>query len=149
MASRLWALFLALVVLAGPGHAQPVAVADAALEARVRAIASDLRCLVCQNQSIADSQAALAVDLRQQVREKLRQGESEQQIIAFMTARYGDFVLYRPPLRAGTWLLWFGPVLMVVVGLLALGWALRRRSRLPADRFEADPEDAEAGTSRP
>ncbi|MBE2262451.1 MAG: cytochrome c-type biogenesis protein CcmH [Burkholderiaceae bacterium] len=149
MASRLWALFLALVVLAGPGHAQPVAVADAALEARVRAIASDLRCLVCQNQSIADSQAALAVDLRQQVREKLRHGESEQQIIAFMTARYGDFVLYRPPLRAGTWLLWFGPVLMVVVGLLALGWALRRRSRLPADRFEADPEDAEAGTSRP
>ena len=121
---------------------------DAALEARVRAVASDLRCLVCQNQSIADSQAALAVDLRQQVREKLRQGESEQQIVAFMTARYGDFVLYRPPLRAGTWLLWFGPLLMVVAGLLALGWTLRRRSRLPADRFEADPEDTEAGAPR-
>lgn len=148
MASRLGALFLALAVLAGPAHAQPVAMDDAALEARVRAVASDLRCLVCQNQSIADSQAALAVDLRQQVREKLRQGESEQQIVAFMTARYGDFVLYRPPLRAGTWLLWFGPLLMVVAGLLALGWTLRRRSRLPADRFEADPEDTEAGAPR-
>ena len=77
------------------------------LEKRVMAIAAELRCLVCQNQTIADSNAELAVDLRNQVREMLRKGQTQDDIVAYMTARYGDFVLYRPPLRQATALLWF------------------------------------------
>ena len=101
-------------------------------------IAAELRCLVCQNQTIADSNAELAVDLRQQVREQLQQGRSQAEILDYMTARYGDFVLYRPPLKASTVLLWFGPWLLLVGGLATLGFILYRRSRLSADRF--DPE---------
>ena len=138
---RRWALTLPLVFgLALPaqaGEARPV-VADPVLEARVMAIASELRCLVCQNQTIADSQAALAVDLRDQVREMLRRGEDQPRIIDFMTARYGDFVLYRPPVRAGTWLLWFGPVLLLVFSVLALLLHLRRRALQPDALFDAE-----------
>jgi cytochrome c-type biogenesis protein CcmH len=116
-------------------------VADAQLEQRVMALAAELRCLVCQNQTIADSNADLAVDLRQQVRELLRSGRSEHEVIEHMTARYGDFVLYRPPLKTTTAPLWFGPPLALAAGALGLGWVLRRRSRMPADRFEADDDD--------
>lgn len=114
---------------------------DPALEARVQRISAELRCLVCQNQTIADSNADLAVDLRRQVRLMLQQGQSEQQIIDFMTARYGDFVLYRPPVKSTTALLWFGPAALLVLGVAVLLITLRRRSRLPADRFEPDPSD--------
>ena len=102
-------------------------------------IASELRCLVCQNQTIADSHAGLAVDLRNQVREMLQRGQSEQEITDYMTARYGDFVLYRPPLKPSTWLLWIGPAVMVLGGLLTLVWVLIRRSRLPAEAFDPEP----------
>jgi cytochrome c-type biogenesis protein CcmH len=108
------------------------------------AIASELRCLVCQNQTIADSHADLAVDLRRQVREMLQAGQSDQQITDYMTARYGDFVLYRPPFKTFTALLWIGPAAMVVGGLGALFVVLRRRSRMHADQFE--PEDPDAST---
>lgn len=101
---------------------------DAALEQRVQRLSEELRCLVCQNQSLADSHAGLAIDLKNQVREKLKQGASEKEVIAFMTERYGDFVLYRPPVKATTLLLWFGPGLLMVVGLIALFMRLRRRS---------------------
>jgi cytochrome c-type biogenesis protein CcmH len=121
---------------------------DPALEARVHAISAELRCLVCQNQTVADSNAGLAVDLRNQVRTMLQRGESEAQVIAFMTARYGDFVLYRPPVRSSTWVLWYGPGLLLVGGLLALVWVLRRRSRLPDDQFDPDPELNEAEPDR-
>src|SRR6187551_2017125 len=90
--------------------------ADPALEARMTRITAELRCLVCQNQTIADSNAGLAVDLRRETREMLRQGKSDAEIIAYMTARYGDFVLYRPPLKATTALLWFGPAAMLALG---------------------------------
>jgi cytochrome c-type biogenesis protein CcmH len=126
------------------GEAAPVA-ADPVLEARVLALTAELRCLVCQNQTIADSHAELAVDLRNQVREMLRRGDSEEKILAFMTDRYGDFVLYRPPLRQSTALLWFGPAVLLVGGIVILGLVLRRRSRMPADRFEPD-EDATGAT---
>ena len=119
------------------------AAADPVLEARMLAIASELRCLVCQNQTIADSHADLAQDLRRQVREMLARGDSDRQIIDYMTARYGDFVLYRPPLKATTALLWFGPGLLMVAGLAALVLVLRRRSRMSADRFDPDEPDAE------
>jgi cytochrome c-type biogenesis protein CcmH len=98
----------------------PPAAADPALEQRVNAIASELRCLVCQNQTIADSNAGLAIDLKNQVRERLKQGESKAQIIDFMVQRYGDFVLYRPPVKATTILLWLGPLLLVLIGLAVL-----------------------------
>ena len=114
--------------------------ADPALEARMVRVASELRCLVCQNQTIADSHADLAVDLRRQVREQLQAGRSDAEIIDYMTARYGDFVLYRPPFKAITVLLWLGPALMLAVGVVALIVVLRRRSRLGAEAFEPDDE---------
>lgn len=115
-----------------------VAVEDPALEARVQRLAAELRCLVCQNQTIADSNADLAVDLRRQVREMLQQGRSDREVLDFMTARYGDFVLYRPPVRGNTALLWFGPGVLLVGGLAGLWWVLRRRAALPDDQFEPD-----------
>ena len=93
---------------------------DPVLEERVTALASELRCLVCQNQTLADSNAGLAVDLKNEIREKLRQGQSEKQIVDFMVARYGDFVLYRPPLKPTTIALWLGPLLLLLFGLAML-----------------------------
>ena len=120
-----------LIVIAMPGmagEAQPAA-ANVALEKRVTALAEELRCLVCQNQTIADSNAPLAVDLKNQVREKLAAGMSERDIIDYMVARYGDFVLYRPPVKTTTMLLWFGPPLLLVLGLwLFARTVLRRRA---------------------
>lgn len=142
-----WIVWLCLpfwMCVAWANEAAPAA-ADPALEARMMRIASELRCLVCQNQTIADSHAGLAVDLRQQVREMLQKGQSEQEIIAYMTARYGDFVLYRPPFKATTALLWVGPGVMVVAGLAILVAVLRRRSRMPQDRFDPDPPEAGQG----
>lgn len=106
--------------------AAPAAV-DPALEQRVMTLASELRCLVCQNQTIADSNAPLAEDLRNQVREKMRQGSSDSEILAYMVARYGDFVLYRPPFKLTTVLLWFGPLLLLAGGFLVLVRRVLRR----------------------
>ena len=119
----------------------PPEAADPAIESRMVRITSELRCLVCQNQTIADSNAGLAVDLRRETREMLRQGKSDAEIVDYMTARYGDFVLYRPPLRAKTALLWFGPALLVLVGGAVLVFTLRRRSRMSADAFDPEVDD--------
>ena len=124
-------------------EAAPVA-ADPALEARVMTIAAELRCLVCQNQTIADSHSGLADDLRNQVREQLRTGASDEQVVQFMTDRYGDFVRYRPPLKGSTVLLWAGPAAFLVIGLGALVLVLRRRSKLAADQFEPDADEGVA-----
>ena len=139
---KLIALWLALVLPAAvpAGEAAPAS-DDPALEARVMEIAVELRCLVCQNQTIADSHAELAVDLRRQVRDMLRRGDSRDKILAYMTQRYGDFVLYRPPLKESTWLLWFGPLLLVLGGVTILVFVLRSRMRLPAESFEPDQLD--------
>ena len=123
-------LLAVLVRAAWGGEAKPVA-ADPALEERVTAVAAELRCLVCQNQTLADSNAPLAVDLRNQIREKMQQGASERDIVDFMVARYGDFVLYRPPFKAATVLLWAGPILLVIAGLAALFFRLARRRAEP------------------
>ena len=109
-------------------EARPAA-EDPALEARVNALAEELRCLVCQNQTLADSNAPLAVDLRNQIRERLQQGASEGDIIGFMVERYGDFVLYRPSFKGTTLLLWAGPLLLMITGLAALYYRLARRRR--------------------
>src|SRR5215213_3526660 len=95
------------------------------LEKRVSALAHELRCLVCQNQTLADSNAPLAVDLRNQIREQLGAGKSERDVIDFMVARYGDFVLYRPPFKASTAALWLGPFVLLALG----AWILLRRVR--------------------
>jgi cytochrome c-type biogenesis protein CcmH len=113
--------------------------ADPALEARMLAITGELRCLVCQNQTIADSHADLAADLRQEVREMLKRDMTDDQVRRYMTDRYGDFILYRPPLKATTAVLWLGPALLLAVALIALALVIRRRSRLADDHFEADP----------
>jgi len=104
------------------------AAADPALEQRVMTLAAELRCLVCQNQTIADSNAPLAEDLRNQVREKMRAGASDSEIVDYMVARYGDFVRYRPPFKTTTLLLWIGPLLLLAAGFLVLlRRVLRRR----------------------
>ena len=136
-------LMAVLVVIAAIGVAAkeaPPASDDPATEARMLAITSELRCLVCQNQTIADSHAELAEDLRQEVRTLLRAGKSDQQVVDYMTARYGDFVLYRPTLQPKTWLLWFGPAAMMIGGGVALVLLLRRRARLADDQFEPDAD---------
>ena len=127
----LLALLMSLPVAAR--EATPMA-SDPVLEARVMAIAEELRCLVCQNETIAASHADLAVDLRSQIRIKLAQGQTSQQILDFMVERYGDFVLYRPPLKPMTLLLWVGPfaLLLLAAGVLALNVRRLRRSSTEA-----------------
>jgi len=139
-----WVAMLLLVFglsVASAEEAAPAA-ADPVLEARMLKIAAELRCLVCQNQTIADSHAGLAIDLRQQVREMLQKGQSESQIIDYMSARYGDFVLYRPPFKATTILLWVGPAVLVIGGLVVLVMVLRRRNRMPPEMFDAEEPGA-------
>ena len=121
-----------------------MAVDSATLEKRVQRLSEELRCLVCQNQSLADSNADLAVDLKNQVREKLKQGASDKDVINFMTERNGDFVLYRPPMKATTILLWFGPALLMIGGLIALFLRLRRRAADAAEPLLSDGERARA-----
>ncbi len=142
MHKLIMALFLWCVAVPGAyaAEAQPAS-ADPALEQRVQRLANELRCLVCQNQTIADSNAELAVDLRQQVREQLQQGKSEQEILDYMVHRYGDFVRYRPPVKAQTLVLWLGPFLLMAGGLLVLLRFLRRRRPTEA---AAAPEQLDA-----
>ncbi|MCC6534302.1 MAG: cytochrome c-type biogenesis protein CcmH [Burkholderiales bacterium] len=114
---------------------------DPELEARVQRVAEELRCLVCQNQTIADSNAELAQDLRGQVRTMLARGASEQEVREFMVARYGDFVLYRPPMKATTLVLWVGPFVLLLGG----AWILRRvvvARRRSAQAQDLSAEDA-------
>ncbi|HEX8375132.1 MAG TPA: cytochrome c-type biogenesis protein [Geminicoccaceae bacterium] len=138
-------LGVSLAIAAGLVAAQPASppeahAADPAIEARMVRIAAELRCLVCQNQTIADSNAALAVDLRRETRALLAQGKSDAEVLDYMTARYGDFVLYRPPLKPATALLWFGPAVMLLGGAAVLVVVLRRRARRAASDFDADSD---------
>ena len=120
---------LLLGFLAAPLAAKEAApaAADPVLEKRVMRLAEELRCLVCQNQTLADSNAPLAEDLRNQLREKMREGKSDREVVDFLVERYGDFVLYRPPLKATTLLLWFGPLLLLAAGFAVLVRSIRRR----------------------
>ena len=126
-------------------HAADALPTESALDKRVTALSQDLRCLVCQNQTIADSQAPLAIDLKNQIREKIDQGMSNDQIIDYMVQRYGDFVLYRPPVKAATLALWFGPAALLVLGLIVLFRHLaRRRRQQPTDAPLTDAEHKRA-----
>jgi cytochrome c-type biogenesis protein CcmH len=122
-------LLLLLLVLPALAWSQQK---DVKLEERVTALSNELRCLVCQNQTLADSNAPLAVDLRNTIREQLAKGASEREVMDFMTARYGDFVLYRPPLKASTVLLWAGPFLLLALGVFVFVKRIRKRPEEPA-----------------
>ena len=113
---------------------------DEAVEQRLVGIAAELRCLVCQNESLAESRAGLAEDLRREIRTLIRQGKSDAEVMDYLVARYGDFVRYRPPLKPTTWLLWGGPLLFVALGFGALAWHLRHRRRVDAT-LSADEQD--------
>lgn len=114
-------------------EAPPVA-ADPVLEKRVMNLSEELRCLVCQNQTLADSHADLAIDLRNQVREQMQAGKSDAEIREFMVARYGDFVLYNPPVKSSTLLLWAGPFVLLLLAVVAFSIYLVRRKRAVAER---------------
>ena len=120
------ALLLAIASLAW-GQSSEIANPDPAVERRLKGLAEELRCLVCQNQTIADSNAPLAVDLRNQIRAQIAQGRSDDQIRSYMVERYGDFVLYKPPFHAATALLWLGPPLLIAIGIGAFVLVVRRR----------------------
>lgn len=107
----------------------PLPFKDAAEEARFRGLVEELRCMMCQNQNLADSDAPLAKDLRREVFDLMRQGLSDDEIRGFLVERYSDFVLYRPPVRGNTALLWFGPLLVLLAGAIAVALIVRRRSR--------------------
>jgi cytochrome c-type biogenesis protein CcmH len=107
---------------------------DPKIEQRMRALTEQLRCLVCQNETLADSRAELAEDLRKQIREQMKAGKSDQEILAFLTQRYGDFVLYKPPVKATTYVLWFGPFILLIAGTLVLYRYLKHRRELIQDQ---------------
>ena len=151
-----WLLVIILLIpcLAVAEEARPLA-DNPQIEARLKTLAVELRCLVCQNQTLADSHAPLAEDLRREVREMIAKGMSDREIIDFLVQRYGDFVLYRPPWKASTTLLWLGPFLLLIAGATGLVFALRRRQKKLADVTLSEAEHNRVaqllseGTNRP
>jgi cytochrome c-type biogenesis protein CcmH len=135
-------LLIALLV-AMPLHAkdaEPLA-EDPVMEQRLIALSEDLRCLVCQNESLAGSHAELAEDLRREIRAQMKAGKSDAEVIDYLTARYGDFVLYKPPVKRVTWLLWFGPFALLAGALGGMAWYLKRRAaQVGMDDEEPSPE---------
>jgi len=143
---RRWVVPLALLVTSAVAVEAPPNADDPALERRLLALTADLRCVVCQNESLAESRAPLAKDLRQEVRDLMRQGRTDPEVVEYLTARYGDFVLYRPPFKPVTYLLWIGPALFLGTGGIAWFLAIRRRQRTTAgDRIL----DGDSGTDPP
>jgi cytochrome c-type biogenesis protein CcmH len=117
---------------------------DPQIEQRMKALTEQLRCLVCQNETLADSRADLAEDLRKEIREQMQAGKSDQEIIAFLTQRYGDFVLYKPPVKKTTYLLWFGPFALLFGGTAVLFRYLKQRRELITDQPLTDAERKQA-----
>ena len=141
--SRVWLLCVALLLPLAAAAIDALPFKDRAEEQRFQNLTRQLRCLVCQNESLADSSADLARDLRQEVFEQMRQGKSDAEIKHYLTARYSDFVLYNPPLRGGTLVLWFGPLLVLLIGSAIVFRIVRRRgatkpSAAPASTNEED-----------
>jgi cytochrome c-type biogenesis protein CcmH len=137
-----WIAGLALALLMSLAHAiDPMPFADAAEEARFRALAAELRCVLCQNQSLADSNAAIAQDLRREVFELMREGKSDEEIKTFLTERYTDFVLYKPRTTGRTLLVWIGPALVLLAGAVAVIVVVRRRARAAGPQPQPAPEE--------
>jgi cytochrome c-type biogenesis protein CcmH len=133
-----------LLMEGGAAREAPLVGEDPAIEHHMMELAADLRCLQCQNQTLADSNAPLAVDLRDQIRAMLKRGATDDQVREYLVARYGDFVLYDPPLKGSTLLLWFGPLLLLVGGFAVLYRALLRRRAAPDDPPLSDDDDQRA-----
>jgi cytochrome c-type biogenesis protein CcmH len=134
-------MFLIMGLLLTPLYAAPVVTYDFASEEQevlFNKLSNELRCLVCQNQAIADSNADLAKDLRDEIYGMLQQGKSEEEIIEFMVARYGDFVLYNPPLKPLTWLLWFGPALAMIAGFFFVMRIINRQKKAVVDEMSSE-----------
>lgn len=152
--SWLLAIILLIPSLAAAEEARPLA-DNPQVEARLKTLAVELRCLVCQNQTLADSHAPLAEDLRREVREMIAKDMSDKEIIDFLVQRYGDFVLYRPPWKASTTLLWLGPFVLLIAGATGLVFALRRRQKKLVDVTLSEEEHNRVaqllseGTNRP
>ncbi len=144
MTRCLVALLLAAAALAASAKDALPTEQDPVAARRAVQLSEQLRCLVCQNQSIAESNADLAVDLRRQINEQIAAGRSDGEIVDFMVQRYGDFVLYRPPFKAATLLLWLGPALLLIAGLWALARVLRSRNRAADERPLSEEERARA-----
>ncbi|WP_158755485.1 cytochrome c-type biogenesis protein [Dyella sp. S184] len=154
MRAFLHALLVALLVFAGVTHAQaiePMPFADHAQELRFQHLTQQLRCPMCQNETLADSNAPIARDLRNQIFQLMQQGKSDDEIKQYLVDRYSDYVLYDPPLKPGTWLLWFGPLLILCGGAGVVLVAIRKRSRaestssLSADSVSADNTPTDNG----
>jgi len=143
-------ILLLLIVASLPGfglakEAQPAS-ADPVLEERVMNLSRELRCLVCQNETLADSRADLAEDLRNQIREQMKAGKSDKEIVAYLTQRYGKFILYNPPIDPTTYLLWFGPFVLLIAGLFVLFRYLKQRRGLITDQPLSTEERQRAET---
>jgi cytochrome c-type biogenesis protein CcmH len=154
MRAFLHALLVALLVFAGVTHAQaiePMPFADHAQELRFQHLTQQLRCPMCQNETLADSNAPIARDLRNQIFQLMQQGKSDDEIKQYLVDRYSDYVLYDPPLKPGTWLLWFGPLLILCGGAGVVLVAIRKRNRaesassLSADGMSADNTPTDNG----
>ncbi len=133
--------FMVLLFLLAPVYAAPVSTyqfASEDQEALFNKLSNELRCLVCQNQAISDSNADLAKDLRDEMYGMLQQGKTEEEIIDFMVARYGDFVLYRPPMKPMTWLLWFGPAAALLAGFVFVVRIVRKQKQAAEDDISSD-----------
>ena len=145
LSRALLALTLAVLSLTAAAREATPRAEDPAVEARMVAIADELRCLVCQNESLASSHAELAEDLRREVRGLIREGKSDAEIKRFLVDRYGDFVLYRPEVKPLTWVLWFGPFALLVLALLVLVRYLRqRRTQVPSVTTLSEADRARA-----
>ena len=140
--NKIATFFILALIWSGAQAIDPRSFDNPEDEARYQELIEELRCLVCQNQNIADSSAPLAKDLRSQVLEMINAGNSDAQIRTFMTDRYGDFVLYSPPVKSSTWVLWFGPAAMLLGSMIFLVMTLRRRMALSPDVL-ADPDQEE------
>ena len=144
---RLVALLPALLLFAAGAFAQPakpdapLQFRDAAEEARFHALASELRCVMCQNQSLADSNAQIAHDLRREVLELMRQGKDDAQVKQFLVDRYGEFVLYKPDVAPGTYILWFGPLLLLLAGGVWVGRIVARRAKQPGPATDDNDQE--------
>lgn len=142
------ALFLAIglalspAALAGPGLDPVEALPDAVQEARARALFKELRCVVCQSESLDDSEADLARDMRRLVRTQIAQGRTDDQVKAYLTGRYGDFVLLQPPVQPSTWSLWFGPFALLLTVLASVLWMVTRRQTPPEAPLSAEERKA-------
>ena len=139
-------LFVALLAVAGVAHAQaiePMPFANHAQELRFQQLTHQLRCPMCQNETLADSNAPIARDLRNQIFQMMQQGKSDEEIKQYLVARYSRFVLYDPPLTPGTWLLWFGPLLILLGGAGVVLAAIRKRNRAGSIATEAPTDNGD------